>query len=59
MQSTSAFLDIAKFADFRWKNADVNTTQGVCDVINVFFGIYVPSFIIVGYVWQILGRGNF
>ena len=28
MQSISVFLDIAKFADFQWKNADVSRTQG-------------------------------
>ena len=32
------FLDIAKFADFRSKNADVNRTEGVCHVIHIFFG---------------------
>ena len=37
MQSISVFLDIAKFADFRWKNADVSRTQGVCHVIYIFF----------------------
>ena len=47
------------------KNADVSRTQGVCQVIYIFLwillrqGITVPSFIIVGYVWQILGRGPF
>ena len=37
MQSISVFLAIAKFDDFRWKNADVNRTQGVCHVIYIFF----------------------
>ena len=37
MQSISAFLDIAKFADIRWKNADVSRTQGMCHVIHMFF----------------------
>ena len=32
MQSISVFLDIAKDADFRLKNADVRRTQGVCHV---------------------------
>ena len=32
------FLDIAKFADFLWKNADVSRTQGVCYVIHIFVG---------------------
>ena len=38
MQSISVFLDIAKFADFLWKNADFSRTQGVCLVIHIFFG---------------------
>ena len=38
MQSRSVFLDIAKFADFRQKNADLSGTQGVCYVIQIFFG---------------------
>ena len=38
LQTISAFSDIAKFADFRWKNADVSTIQGVCHVIHIFFG---------------------
>ena len=38
MQSISVFLDIAKFADLSWKNADVSRTQGVCHVIYIFFG---------------------
>ena len=37
MQSTSEFLDTAKFADFHWKNAGVSRTQGVCHMIHVFF----------------------
>ena len=38
MQSVSVFLDIAKFADFLWKNADFSRIQGVCHVIHIFFG---------------------
>ena len=38
MQSISVFLDITKFADFRWKNADVSRTQWLCHVIDIFFG---------------------
>ena len=37
MESISAFLDIAKFADFWCKNADVSRTQGICYVIHIFF----------------------
>ena len=37
MQSISIFIDIAKFADFRSKKADVNRTKGVCHVIYIFF----------------------
>ena len=32
------FVDIAKFADFQWKNADVSRTQGMCHVIDTFVG---------------------
>ena len=32
------FSDIAKFADFRWKNANVSRNQGMCHVIHVFLG---------------------
>ena len=38
MPSISVFLDKAKFSDFRWKNADINRTQGVRHVIYIFFG---------------------
>ena len=38
IQSTSVFLDIAKLADFRWKNNDVSRTQGVCQAIQIIFG---------------------
>ena len=34
----SLFLDIAKFTDFPWKNADFSRTQGVSHVIHTFFG---------------------
>ena len=37
MQSISVFLDIAKFADFWWKNADVSRNQRVCHVISTIF----------------------
>ena len=37
MKSISVFLDIAKFADFRRKAADVSRTQGVCPMIHIFF----------------------
>ena len=54
-----------KFAGFRWKHADVSRTQRVCHAIHIIFwifsrqGITVPSFIILGYVSQILERGIF
>ena len=38
MKSISGFLDIAKFSDFRLKNADVSRTQEVSYVIHIFFG---------------------
>ena len=37
MGSISVFLDIAKFANYRYKNADANRTQGVCHVIHIVF----------------------
>ena len=36
MQSISIFLDIAKFTEFQWKNADLRRTQEVCHVIRIF-----------------------
>ena len=33
----SVFLDIAKFADFRKKNADISRIQEVCHVTDIFF----------------------
>ena len=38
IQSVSVFLDVAKFADFKWKNADVCRTQRLCHVIYIIFG---------------------
>ena len=38
MQSVSVFSDTAKFADFRWKSADISTTQGACQVNHLFSG---------------------
>ena len=38
MQSISVFLNIAKFADFRLKNADVSRAEGMCHAIHIFFG---------------------
>ena len=38
MQSISVFLDVTKFANFCWKNADVSRTQSVCHVIYMLFG---------------------
>ena len=35
----SLFLDIANVADFRWKNADANRTQGVCHAILMFLDL--------------------
>ena len=54
MQFISEFLYIAKSAVLVI-NADVSKIQRVSHVIYIF--IKVPSFIIVGYVWQIVGRG--
>ena len=41
MESISVFLDIAKFADFRLKNADVSRTQGMSHVIHIVFGTFL------------------
>ena len=39
IQPTSLYLDIAKYADFRWKHAGTSRkTQRVCHVIHIFFG---------------------
>ena len=38
MQSISAFLAVAKFADLEWKNVDVSRTQEICHVIQISFG---------------------
>ena len=38
MYKNYVFLDGAKFGDFKWKNADVSRTQGMCHVIYTFFG---------------------
>ena len=37
MRSVSVFLDIVKFVDFLWKNADVSKVQEVCQVILIIF----------------------
>ena len=41
MESISVILDIAKFADFRLKNADVSRTQEVYHVIHIVFGSFM------------------
>ena len=41
MQSISVFSDIAKFADFQWKSADVSITQGMCHMIHIFLGSFL------------------
>ena len=41
MQSISVFLDIAKFADFRLKNADVSRSQGASHVIHIIFASFL------------------
>ena len=63
MQSICVFLDIAKFANFQRKIADISRTQRVYHVIHIVLnvfrkGITVPIFIIVGYVCQILRKGG-
>ena len=39
--SLYVFPYIAKFADFRWKIADVSGTQKVCHVTHIFFGSFL------------------
>ena len=60
IQSTSIFLDITKFADFRWQNASWLLQSRDLHIFWIFlrYVITAPSFIIVEYVWQILGRGG-
>ena len=64
MQPIHVYNDIDSFAYFWWKIAVVTRNQVVCHVINIFFwvfikqGITVTSFIIVGYVRQVLGMGE-
>ena len=38
MESVSVFLGIAKCVVFRYKNATVSRTEGVCNVIHIVFG---------------------
>ena len=64
MQSISVIFNITKVAYFWLKNVDTSRTKGVCHLIFIFWifftwGMTVPSFIFVGYVWQILGRRGF
>ena len=39
MQSISVFLGLAKYVDFRRKNADVSRTSVVCNVIYLFLDL--------------------
>ena len=61
----SAFLDIAKFADFRQKKMLMSAelkgivTWFIYSLDFHYIRYNLPSFIIVGYVWQILGTGSF
>ena len=41
MQSISLFLHIRKIVDFRWEDADVGRTQGMCHMIQLFFGSFL------------------
>ena len=45
MQSISVFLDIAKFADFRFRRKidDFSRTQWVYHVIHILFGSFLRS----------------
>ena len=39
MHFLSGFPDTVKFADFWWKNVDINRIQGMCQII------YIGSFL--------------
>ena len=56
MQVLVLFPNKTKIVDFWSKNDQrmVSKNQGVCHVICIMFGITMSSFIIVGYMWQIL-----
>ena len=43
MQSVSVFLDTTKIADFKWKSAEVNRTQGLCHVIYMLIYMFLGS----------------
>ena len=48
MRSLSVvYLDVAKVADFQWKNAYVSRTQGVCHVIRLFIYLFIYLFILI------------
>ena len=64
MQPIAVFPDISKIVDFWWKNADASRTLQLWEVTYLFFWILfcsstVPSFINLGFVWQIIERGAF
>ena len=64
MYQDTIYICISWYSKICWfpvKNVDVSKTEGVCHVIYISFGsslgrVKVPSFIIVGYEWDILGR---
>ena len=67
MYQNAVYICITWYSKICWfpvKNADVSRTHGMCHVIHLFFLIFfgwdiiVPSFIIVGHVWQILWKGS-
>ena len=41
MHSLHVFLHIAKYADFRQKITNISRTQGMCNVIHIFFGSFL------------------
>ena len=67
MYQNTIYISITWYSKIFWfpvKNADVSRPQRVSRVSYIFWilfglGITVPSFIIVRYVWRILGRGAF
>ena len=37
MEPIPVYLDIAKLADFQWKNPDISRTKGLLHVIHIIF----------------------
>ena len=44
MFQSAIYICISWYIDFLWKNADISRTQGVCHVIQKFFGSSLANF---------------